>query len=1061
MGILTRFTLRTLAKSRTRTVVSIIGIALSCALITAIFSTITSIEGGIIQHEIESLGSWEVSFSGLSANALTRLENDDRATNVAVSYELGSAIADMKELQAFADAANESETDDTAADGTSDANSTDAVETDGVGSAEADEATATETSDADSSDLSESSTNNAATSYPSYLTVKTLPQSAKGNVAAWATRGTGEVALSALPQLTEGSLPQSSSEIVLPLSYKGEQPQGLGITSDGGIQLGSTVTLAMGRRVRTDASGAQTPQSAADIAAQVELNGATEELTNVSEHTYTVVGFMGGTSYGYSGELTTSAAGSVALTAPTDAQSAGENASASAFVTTSIASYDQIESWADEVCGAANYNGTGTPGVAITHDNLLRYQGRTDGRAIWYTLWQMAAILCGVVMLASVSLIYTAFAISVTERTRQLGLLSGIGASRRQLRQSVLIEALLLGAVGIPVGLALGIAGTAVTFGAMSEEFASLLETSVAVGITLDWRVLLVAVLLSLVTLLVSALIPAVKASRASAIDAMRQSGTVRVRKHRGRVGGRIAQALFGVPGLVAHRNLTRSGSRSRVVVVSLAVSVALVIACGCLDAYMQPLMGAANRGSYPDGTDALVYLSSYDTQSDGSTNLTDALTDFRSQLSEVEGASEVAAELSTSIAASIPATMVGDDVSTYLKDNEGVLESTPFQLLGDAATQEERSLSNVADDGSVAANLSVYYLEDSDWRAFVSQLGLSEDEYCDASHPRAIGINSFMTSDGSRYVTMSGIQAAGTITLYSSEPNAAEIDGAYSFYGVYTTPDGQTKLAYATADKNGNTSLKTVDANDATCVQTLEVGAVTTQVPDCLKGSGINYAFPQVILPASAIGSVAGAASATDGAATSCLTAQVANLYLSVDENTNAAKELDDIASVFSERNEGTSLFFNNFSESLKSSLDSARLLQVLIILFSVITMLIALANVFNTLTNSIILRTREFAMLRSCGMGDRAFAKMMVYECASYALRGLAGGIVLAAGISWLMWNSMELAFSGVGLAMPAPYVLLACAGAAVVLALSAVYALRRSHAQNLVEALRCDAL
>ena len=1028
MGILTRFTLRTLAKSRTRTVVSIIGIALSCALITAIFSTITSIEGGIVQHEIESLGSWEVSFSGLSANALTRLENDDRATNVAVSYELGSAVADVKELQASSS--------ETAADEMGDVGETDAAA---------------------------SESGSITTSYPSYLTVKTLPQAAKGDLAAWATKGTGDEALTMLPELTEGNLPQSSSEIVLPLSYKGEQPQGLGITSDGEIELGSTVTLAMGQRVRTDATGAQTPQSAADVAAQVELSGATEELRNVSERTYTVVGFMGGASYGYSGEFTTSAAGSVALTAPTDAQGAGENASASAFVTTNVAAYDQIESWADEICGTTNYNGTGTgtPSVAITHDNLLRYQGRTDGRAIWNTLWQMAAILCGVVMLASVSLIYTAFAISVTERTRQLGLLSGIGASARQLRQSVLVEALLLGAVGIPAGLALGIAGTAATLAGMSEEFVSLLETSGAVGLTLDWRVLLVAVLLSLVTLLVSAFVPAVKASRASAVDAMRQSNTIRIRKYRGHVGGRIAQALFGIPGLVAHRNLTRSGSRSRVVVVSLAVSVALVIACGCLDAYIQPLMGAASRGSYPEGTDALIYLSSYDTQSDGSTRLMEALADFRSQLSGVEGASEVAAEISTSVAASIPAAMVSDDVSAYLKNNEGVLESTPYQLLGDAATQEEKSLSNVANDGSVAANLSVYYLEDSDWRAFVSQLGLPEDEYCDASNPRAIGIGSYLTSDGSRYVTMGGIQTAGTITLYSSEADNAEIGGDYSFYGVYATPDGQTKLAYTTADEDGNTSLKTIDASDATCVQTLEVGAVTTQIPNCLKGSGINYAFPQVILPASAIGSVAGATSGAGGTDISCLTAQVANLYLSVDENTNAAKELDDIASVFSEKNEGTSLFINNFSESLKNSLDSARLMQVLIILFSAITMLIALANVFNTLTNSIILRTREFAMLRSCGMGDRAFAKMMVYECASYALRGLAGGIVLAAGISWLMWNSMELAFSGIGLAMPMPYVLLACAGAAVVLALSAAYALRRSHAQNLVEALRCDAL
>ncbi len=1013
MGILTRFTLRTLSKSRARTIVSVIGIALSCALITAIFTTITSIEGGLIQHELETTGTWETSFAGLSANALTRLENDDRATNVAVSYELGSALLKTEKINA-SDGSEAAETED--------------------GNLEAYTAT-------------------AATSYPSYLTVKTLPQATKGTQDAWATKGTGATALAMLPALTEGSLPTSQDEIALPLSFKGEEQLNNGISCEGAIELGSQVTLSLGRRVRTDASGAQSRQSCADVAAQLEFNGSTEELTDVSERTYTVTGFISGASYGYSGELMSSAAGSVAITAATDAQGAGEDAAILAFATTSIPTYDQIQSWDDEICGATNYNGTGTPSVAVTHDTLLRYQGRTDGRAIWYTLWQMAAILCGVVMAASVSLIYTSFAISVTERTRQLGLLSGIGASKRQLRQSVLMEALILGVVGIPAGILLGIAGTAATLGAMSEEFSSMLETSGSVALTLDWRVLLLAAGLSLVTLLVSAFIPAVKASRASAVDAMRQASSVRIRAHRGRIGGRVAQALFGVPGLVAHRNLTRSGSRSRVVVASLAVSVALVVTCGCLDAYMQPLMGTAANSSYPQGTDAVVSASD-------SADVTQAFGELRGQIDGIEGVGETGVHLSTSIAATIPASMVSADTSSYLAQNEGALMASPGQLVGDAATSDEKRLSNVAGDGSVACDLSVYYLDDADWRAYVSQLGLSEDEYCDAANPRGIAINSYVTSDGSRYITTGGLGSAGTITLYGTELAGADEQSDLSFYGVFTTPEGQVKLAYTYLDENCGTALKTFDASEASCTQPLEVGAVTTEIPSCLIGFGINRAFPQVILPASAIGSAAGVADGT-AAGKSLLTAQVGTLCLSVDESTRAASQLEDTVSAYAEKNPDLGFYVNNLSESAKSSLNAARLIQLLIVLFSVITMLIALSNVFNTLTNSIILRTREFAMLRSCGMGDAAFAKMMVYECASYALRGLAIGLVLAAGVSWLMWDSMSLSFDGTGIAMPLPYVLLACAGAAVVLAASAAYALWRSHAQNLVEALRCDAL
>lgn len=49
----------------------------------------------------------------------------------------------------------------------------------------------------------------------------------------------------------------------------------------------------------------------------------------------------------------------------------------------------------------------------------------------------------------------------------------------------------------------------------------------------------------------------------------------------------------------------------------------------------------------------------------------------------------------------------------------------------------------------------------------------------------------------------------------------------------------------------------------------------------------------------------------------------------------------------------------------------------------FSVLISMIAIANVFNTITTNIMLRRREFAMLKSIGLGERGFRKMMNYEC------------------------------------------------------------------------------
>ena len=92
---------------------------------------------------------------------------------------------------------------------------------------------------------------------------------------------------------------------------------------------------------------------------------------------------------------------------------------------------------------------------------------------------------------------------------------------------------------------------------------------------------------------------------------------------------------------------------------------------------------------------------------------------------------------------------------------------------------------------------------------------------------------------------------------------------------------------------------------------------------------------------------------------------------------------------------------------------------------------------------------------------MDERAFVRMIVYECASYAWRGLAGGLVLGLGVSWLMWQSMQGSFVGLTMAVPWPYIGAAAAAVFVVLGLSVLYALGRTHRQNLIDALRTDAL
>ncbi len=73
-------------------------------------------------------------------------------------------------------------------------------------------------------------------------------------------------------------------------------------------------------------------------------------------------------------------------------------------------------------------------------------------------------------MLGSVFLIRNAFSISLNERTRQFGILMSVGATKKQLRNSVLFEGVCIGAAGIPAGVILGLAGIKAVILLVSEK---------------------------------------------------------------------------------------------------------------------------------------------------------------------------------------------------------------------------------------------------------------------------------------------------------------------------------------------------------------------------------------------------------------------------------------------------------------------------------------------------------------------------------------------------------------------------------------------------------------
>ncbi|HZB01124.1 MAG TPA: FtsX-like permease family protein [Actinomycetota bacterium] len=118
--------------------------------------------------------------------------------------------------------------------------------------------------------------------------------------------------------------------------------------------------------------------------------------------------------------------------------------------------------------------------------------------------------------------IFNTFNIVVTQRTRELGLLRALGASRRQVFGSVLLESLVIGLIGAGVGLAAGI-GLAVL---LKQGLAAIGLELPPTPLEIRPTTIVAALLVGVVVTVVASVFPARRASRVAPIEALREGGT-------------------------------------------------------------------------------------------------------------------------------------------------------------------------------------------------------------------------------------------------------------------------------------------------------------------------------------------------------------------------------------------------------------------------------------------------------------------------------------------------------------------------------------------------------
>lgn len=893
MNIFHKVTLEALRKNRMRTTVTIVGIVLSTSLMTAITTSVSSLQRFSVENVEYMEGKWHSSAEHISVKQYQTLKDQKEVTEIAFAEQIGYAWA------------------------------------------------------------------NSDNEYKPYLYIAGISSNFTDLVSV---------------HVTAGTMPEETDDILLPehLASNGHVYYSIGdeITLDIGERLRDGVPLYQdtsmyGMSYENDPTGEMVPEE--------------EEIAVRTTRTYTVCGF-----YERPGFEDYSAPGYTCLTLP-------DGADMPLDVYYTVKHARDVYDFMDEVGVQGN-----------THTNLLRLMGVSRFDNYFRVVYGMAAILIGLIMFGSVSLIYNAFAISVSERTKQFGLLSSVGATKKQLRRMVRFEALCVSAIGIPIGVVVGIVGITVTFLCIGGKIVSVTGGFVPMRMHASLPALAIAFFVALVTVLISAWIPSRRSAKVSAVEAIRQSADIKEEKRPIRTP-RWIYKVFGLSGMLAQKYFRRSRKKYRATILSLFMSVVLFISASAFTDYLTRSVGGVFEQTE---WDIRYYCLEFGDM----------------ELEEIKELLLADPNVEEAVCTINQDAMGGTD-RAYLSE-AGLTE---FSQLGSDEYSEDREVGCIVD---------VIFVSDVDYSALLREYHLSETEFLNPAQPLGIACDNitYFDDEAGKYRTehfLASDQFEMDALFWK------ELEG-YIFQGV-VNPDGVEQALYLSEDEQEELYL---DIDEARGRLTFRTGKTIHELPYFV----MNSYYPTLIYPLSLMDKVMEGADEPN----------YVNYLLKAKEH---AAAMTTLSKTLAENHLGNHNLYD-VAEQQENDRNLVTIVKVFSSGFIVLISLIAAANVFNSVSTNIALRRREFAMLKSVGMTGKGLQNMMNYECILYGTRSLLFGLPVSAGVTVLIYMVVHEGFEA-GFYMPWDAVGIAVLSVFAVVFASMLYAMQKIRKDNPIDALKNENL
>ena len=730
-------------------------------------------------------------------------------------------------------------------------------------------------------------------------------------------------------KLIEGDIPKNENEIVISNH----------VITNGGLdyKVGDIVTFTYGSR---NIDGNIT------LANNELVDG--EFLTTEGTHTYKIVGIVDRSNF-----ESYSASGYTAFTV--DVNSDNGNVNLYVMFNKNKNIIKQSEKLAKELNynSDINYNST-----------LLALYGESTYSNVMSSMGGMMIIMLSLVSIGCIIVIYNSFAISVMERKKEFGLLSSIGATKRQLSHTVFFEAVVVGVIGIILGILGAYIGIGCVILIINNLISDMLEYKLY--LVTNPLFIIIPVIFMIVVIGVSAFIPSRRASKVSPIEAIRQNDDIKINKKKIKTS-KLVNKLFGIEGEIALKNIKRNKKKYRVTIVSLFISIVLFIS---FSSYMNYTL---NTASSVMGEVPYDYQISYF----GDDNNKEAL----DKINEIVKSS---------------------DVKEYVSYSVGNLSIIGNYTYSDEYLDFYKSA--YGDDGIKALNnlkyqsIYILVLDDNSYNKYKKLIGLDKDS--------VILLNRFK-----------GV----------SYGNNKRVN-----YDIPVINNGNINIKICNFDDDE----ENVDTTKY-CNKNIDNIFVTNKSFDLIEEFSYMDDFKLIV--------------------NKKLYDNISDIDISYTQFNIISDNTNNIDKLTKDLDKYNNVNYINIKESMKQANNLILVVKILMYGFISLVTLIGVTSVFNTISTSMALRKREFAILRSIGLTRGGFNKMLFFESLFFGMKSLIFALPVSIGVTILIHYSLADMVNISTIIIPWEAIIISIVSVFIIVLLTMMYSSSKIKKHNIIEQIR----